>query len=200
VQAFGFRTELNENIMATTADFRTGYVIELEGEPCVLLEFQHFKMGRGGSYVRTRLRNLKTGRILEKTFRGGDKVEEASLERRPMQYLYREGEELLLMDNETYEQLSVPAGMLGSGVGFLKESATVTVLLHSENPIGVELPNFVELVVASTEPGVRGDTVSGSTKKAVLETGGTVLVPLFIEEGEKLKIDTRTESYVERVR
>jgi elongation factor P len=117
-----------------------------------------------------------------------------------MQYLYREGEELLLMDNETYEQLSVPAGMLGSGVGFLKESATVTVLLHSENPIGVELPNFVELVVASTEPGVRGDTVSGSTKKAVLETGGTVLVPLFIEEGEKLKIDTRTESYVERVR
>ncbi len=175
-------------------------MIELEGEPCALLEFQHFKMGRGGSYVRTRLRNLKTGRILEKTFRGGDKVEEASLERRPMQYLYREGEELLLMDNETYEQLSVPAGMLGSGVGFLKESATVTVLLHSENPIGVELPNFVELVVASTEPGVRGDTVSGSTKKAVHETGGTVLVPLFIEEGEKLKIDTRTESYVERVR
>ncbi len=186
--------------MATTTDFKTGYVIELEGELCAVLEFQHFKMGRGGSYVRTRLRNLKTGRILEKTFRGGDKVDEAVLERRPMQYLYREGESLLLMDNETYEQHTVPAAMLGSSVGFLKENATVTVLLHRENPIGVEMPNFVELVVASTEPGVRGDTVSGATKKAVLETGGTVLVPLFIEEGEKLRIDTRTESYVERVR
>jgi len=192
--------ELNDKNMATTADFRTGYVIELEGELCAVLEFQHFKMGRGGSYVRTRLRNLKTGRILEKTFRGGDKVDEAVLERRPMQYLYREGDSLLLMDNETYEQHSVPAAMLGSSVGYLKESATVTVLLHRENPIGVEMPNFVELVVTSTEPGVRGDTVSGATKKAVLETGGTVLVPLFIEEGEKLRIDTRTESYVERVR
>ncbi len=186
--------------MATTADFKTGYVIELEGDLCSVVEFQHFKMGRGGAYVRTKLRSLRSGRVLEKTFRAGDKVEEADLERRPMQYLYREEDALMLMDNETYEQLSVPVEMIGANVGFLKESERVTVLLHRENPIGVEMPNFVELTVASTEPGVRGDTVSGATKKAVMETGGVVLVPLFIEEGEKLKIDTRTGIYVERVR
>jgi elongation factor P len=186
--------------MATTADFKTGYVIELEGDLCSVVEFQHFKMGRGGAYVRTRLRSMRSGRMLERTFRAGDKVEEADLVRRPMQYLYREDETLMLMDSETYEQLSVPVDMIGSNVGFLKESERVTVLLHGENPIGVEMPNFVELVVTFTEPGVRGDTVSGATKKATLETGGTVLVPLFIEEGEKLKIDTRTGIYVERVR
>ncbi|HNW58233.1 MAG TPA: elongation factor P [bacterium] len=186
--------------MATTADFKTGYVIELEGDLVSVVEFQHFKMGRGGAYVRTKLRSLRSGRVLEKTFRAGDKVEEADLERRPMQYLYREDDNLVLMDNETYEQLSVPAEMIGTNVGFLKESERVIVLLHRENPIGVEMPNFVELAVASTEPGVRGDTVSGATKKAVMETGGVVLVPLFIEEGERLKIDTRTGIYVERVR
>ncbi len=189
-----------ERTMASTADFKTGYVIELEGELCSVVEFQHFKMGRGGAYVRTKLRNLRSGRAVEKTFRAGDKVEEAMLERRPMQYLYREDESLMLMDNETYEQLCVPVEMLGSGAALLKESEKVTVLLHRESPIGVEMPTFVELTVASTEPGLRGDTVSGATKKAVLETGGVVLVPLFIEEGEKLKIDTRTSTYVERVR
>lgn len=186
--------------MASTADFKTGYVIELEGELCSVVEFQHFKMGRGGAYVRTKLRSLKSGRVLEKTFRAGDKVEEAELERRPMQYLYREEDSLVLMDNQSYEQHHVPVEMIGSGTAFLKENENVTVLLYKENPIGIEMPNFVELIVASTEPGLRGDTVSGATKKAVMETGGVVLVPLFVEEGEKLKIDTRTASYVERVR
>jgi elongation factor P len=186
--------------MASTADFRTGYVIELEGDLCSVVEFQHFKMGRGGAYVRTKLRSLKSGRVLEKTFRAGDKVEEAILERRAMQFLYLEDERLMLMDNETYEQHSVPVDLLGTGASFLKESEKVTVLLHNEIPIGVEMPTFVELTVATTEPGLRGDTVSGATKKAVMETGGVVLVPLFIEEGEKLKIDTRTATYVERVR
>ena len=186
--------------MATTADFKTGYVIEMEGDLFSVVEFQHFKMGRGGAYVRTKLRSLRSGRIQEKTFRAGDKVEEAELERRPMQYLYREDDTLVLMDAETYEQQTAPVEMIGANIGFLKEGEKVTVLLHRENPIGVEMPNFVELMVASTEPGMRGDTVSGATKKALLETGGSVLVPLFIEPGEKLRIDTRSVTYVERVR
>lgn len=186
--------------MASTADFKNGFVFVLEGELYSIVEFQHFKMGRGGAYVRTKLRNLKTSRVLERTFRSGDKVQEAELERRPMQFLYLDGENLMLMDNDTYEQLTVPAEMVASGTDFLKEGEKVTVLLHDEQPLGVELPNFVNLKVSSTEPGLRGDTVSGATKKAVLETGGVVLVPLFVEEGEVLKVDTRTATYIERVR
>ncbi len=186
--------------MASTADFRNGFVFLSEGELFIIVDFQHFKMGRGGAYVRTKVRNLKTGRVLEKTFRSGDKVQEAELERRPMQFLYLDGENLMLMANDTYEQLTVPVAMINSGTDFLKEGEKVAVLLHDDQPIGAELPNFVHLKVASTEPGVRGDTVSGATKKAVLETGGVVLVPLFIEEGEVLKVDTRTATYIERVR
>jgi len=186
--------------MATTADFKNGFICKLEGELYSIVEFQHFKMGRGGAYVRTKLRNVKSGRVLERTFRSGDKVEEADIERRPMQYLYREGDMLHLMDAATYEQMVVPMEMVSSGTDFLKEGDKLVVEFESELPIGLELPNFVQLTVSETEPGVRGDTVSGATKRAVLETGGTVLVPLFIEVGDKLKVDTRTGTYIERVK
>ncbi len=186
--------------MATTADFKNGFVFKLDGELFAIVEFQHFKMGRGGAYVRTKLRNLKTGRMLERTFRAGEKVEEADIERRPMQFLYSEGDQLVFMDNATYEQVHVPAELVADGVQYLKEGESVVMDFNDDSPIAVELPTFVNLQVASTDPGVRGDTVSGATKRAVLESGGTVLVPLFIEVGDVLKIDTRTGAYIERVK
>jgi len=186
--------------MASTSDFRTGLILILDGDLFSITEFQHVKMGRGGAFVRTKLKNLQTGRVIEKTFRAGERVDVARVERRPMQYLYREGDNLVLMDNETYEQLSVPAELLESGLDFLKEGETVSVLMHGENPVGAEMPTFVNLQIASTEPGLKGDTVSGATKKAVLETGGTVQVPLFLEEGDIVKVDTRTGEYIERVK
>lgn len=186
--------------MPSTSDFRTGLILILEGDLFSIVEFQHVKMGRGGAFVRTKLKNLQTGRVIEKTFRGGEKVDVARVERRTMQYLYREGDNLVLMDNETYEQISVPADMLQSGLDFLKEGETISVLMHGYTPVGIEMPTFVNLQIASTEPGVKGDTVSGATKKAVLETGGTVQVPLFLEEGDVVKVDTRTGEYIERVK
>lgn len=186
--------------MATTADFKNGFFLKLEGELYSIVEFQHFKMGRGGAYVRTKMRNLKSGRALERTFRSGDKVEEVEIERRNMQYLYAEGNALFVMDTTTYEQLAVPIDLLATGTDFLKEGEKVIIDMYDEIAIGVELPNFVSLTVTSTDPGLRGDSVSGSTKKAVLETGGTVLVPLFVEIGDMLKVDTRTGTYIERVK
>ncbi|MBN2356722.1 elongation factor P [candidate division KSB1 bacterium] len=186
--------------MATTADFRNGFVFLLDGELFSIVEFQHFKMGRGGAYVRTKLRNLKTGRILERTFRSGEKVAEVAIERRPMQYLYPEGDSLVLMDTSTYEQISIGKELVSTGSEYLKEGETVIVEFNEETPLAMELPIFVNLTVVSTEPGLRGDTVSGATKRAALESGGTVLVPLFIEVGDVLKIDTRTGTYIERVK
>ena len=138
--------------------------------------------------------------MVEKTFRGGEKVQDARVERRPMQFLYKEGEYFVLMDSESYEQMSIPQDLIQSGSEFLKESEIVGVLMHGDTPIGVEMPNFVNLQITSTEPGLKGDTVSGSTKPAVLETGGVVQVPLFIEEGEIIRVDTRTSTYIERVK
>ncbi len=186
--------------MASTSDFRTGLVLILDGELFAISDFQHVKMARGGAFVRTKLKNFKTGRVMEKTFRSGEKVDEARIIRRQMQYLYREGEHLVVMDNETYEQVHIQAEMLGSGIDFLKEGDHIDVLTHNDNPVGAEMPTFVILTVATTEPGIKGDTVSGATKKAELETGGSINVPLFIEEGDKLKIDTRTGEYIERVK
>jgi len=186
--------------MASTSDFRTGLILIIDGNLFSITEFQHVKMGRGSAFVRTKLKNLKTGRVVEKTFRAGEKVDAARVERRKMQYLYREGDALVLMDNESYDQLSVETELLQSGLDFLKEGDTVDVLMHGDTPIGLEMPNFVVLEITSTEPGVKGDTVSGATKKAVLETGGSVQVPLFLEEGEKIKVDTRTGEYIERVK
>jgi elongation factor P len=186
--------------MASTSDFRSSMILEIEGELWSIVDFQHVKIGRGGAFVRTKLKNIQSGRVLEKTFRSGEKVDEARVERRSMQYLYSEGEQLVVMDNETFEQLHVEAEMLGEGIKFLKEGEHISLLMYNDSPVGAEIPFFVELKVASTAPGFKGDTVSGTTKPAVLETGGKVQVPLFIEEGEIIKIDTRTGTYIERVR
>jgi len=186
--------------MASTADFKNGFILLLDGELYSLVDFQHVKMGRGGAFVRTKLKNLKTGRVIERTFRSGEKVDEAEIERRTMQYVYPEGEHLIFMDVKSYEQIHAEGTLLPSGLDFLKEGENVTVFFHGETPIGIELPNFVNLTIVSTEPGVRGDTVSGATKRAILETGGAVQVPLFVEQGQKVKVDTRTGQYVERVK
>jgi elongation factor P len=186
--------------MGTTSDLKNGLIIKYEGELYSVIEFQHVKMGRGSAFVRTKMRNLKTERVIERTFRSGEKIEDAEVERRQMQYLYQEADSLIFMDNNNYEQLTVPLDLLPDGLHFLKEGEKATIMLFQENPIGVELPNFVQLRVTSTEPGMKGDTVSGATKKAVLETGATILVPLFVEEGDNVRVDTRIAAYIERVK
>jgi len=163
------------------------------------VEFQHVKPGKGSAFVRTKLKNVQTGAVIDRTFRSGDKVEEVRLEKRQMQYLYAEGDIYHFMDAETYEQLGIPAGTVGEAAHFLKENETAYVLIALEKPIGVELPKFVELAVVHTEPGVKGDTATGAVKPATLETGAVVNVPLFVNQGDVLKIDTRTGDYVERV-
>ena len=183
----------------STSDFRKGLKVELNGEPFVMVDFQHVKPGKGGAFVRTRLKSLLTGNVIDRTFRSGEKVESPDLEERTMQYLYPEGDHFVFMDNETYEQLSIPREAMGDSVNFLKENVNVTVLFHNQKPIGVELPYFVELEVVQTDPGIKGDTASGGSKPATLETGAVVQVPLFVKEGDILKIDTRDGSYMERV-
>jgi len=185
--------------MADTTDFRNGFTMLLDGEYLQIVEFQHVKPGKGSAFVRTRLRNVQTGAVLDRTFRSGDKVEEVRLEKREMQFLYRDGELFYFMDMGTYEQTGIPAALLGEHAGLLKENEIAYVLIARDKPIGVELPNFVQLRVVHTEPGVRGDTATGAVKPAILETGYQVQVPLFINEGDVLKIDTRTGTYVERV-
>ena len=186
--------------MASTAEFENGLVILLEGDLYTITDFQHFKMGRGGAFIRTKLKNLKTGRVMERTFRSGEKVEEAEIERRHMQYLFKEGNQLVFMDNETYEQLNVDMNLIKSGVDYIKEGEQIDIFVYKEEVVGVEIPNFVQLMVVNTDPGLKGDTVSGATKRAELESGGVVQVPLFIQEGDILKIDTRTGAYIERVK
>ena len=181
-----------------TSRFRNGLKIILEGQPCSIVYFQHVKPGKGGAFVRTRVKNLLNGRILEKTFRSGERVEEADIEERRMQYLYRDGESLIFMDQESYDQIPMDGVVLGDALRFLKEDTSVEAMFWNGKPVSVELPPFVELAVAKTDPGVKGDTASGATKPATLETGAAVQVPLFIQEGEVLRIDTRSAAYVER--
>ncbi|MDZ7721371.1 MAG: elongation factor P [candidate division KSB1 bacterium] len=186
--------------MVTTSDFRTGLIVKIDGELFTITEFQHVKMARGSAFTRTKLKNLKTGRVLEKTFRSSDKLEDVRVERREMQFLYREGDILICMDNETYEQLMIGESVLTPNADFLKEGQQISVLMNGDEPVAAEMPFFVELEVTETEPGMKGDTVSGATKPAKLESGGTVQVPLFIEQGEKVRVDTRTSEYMERVK
>jgi elongation factor P len=185
--------------MVSTSEFENGLVILIENELYNIVEFQHFKMGRGGAFIRTKLKNIKSGRIMERTFRSGEKVEEAEIERRHMQFLYHEGSQLIFMDNETYEQLNVDSSLLKSGIDYLKENEHVDIFVFKDEVVGVEMPNFVQLMVVNTQPGLKGDTVSGATKRAELESGGVAQVPLFVQEGDVVKIDTRTGTYVERV-
>jgi elongation factor P len=182
-----------------TSEFRNGLKIEIDGEPFVIVEFQHVKPGKGGAFVRTRLKSLRTGLVQDRTFRSGEKVARPDLQERQMQYLYHGEGQWHFMDTETYEQIFLTEEQLGEERYYLQENVTITVLFHRGQPIGVQVPNFVELEVVQTEPGVRGDTATGATKPARLETGLVVQVPLFINEGDRVRIDTRTGEYIERV-
>ena len=185
--------------MADTTDFRNGFTMLIDGAIFSIAEFQHVKPGKGSAFVRTKLKNMKTGAVLDRTFRSGDKVDEVRLEKREMQYLYSEGDTYYFMDLDTYEQTPVERDVIGDGAGLLKESENAYLLVAREEVIGVALPNFVTLAVTHTEPGIKGDTATGAVKPATLETGYVVQVPLFINQGDTLKIDTRTGDYVERV-
>jgi elongation factor P len=184
--------------MISVNDFKTGLTIEVDGGIWQVLEFQHVKPGKGAAFVRSKLRNLRTGGIQEKTFRGGEKVSKAHIENRKMQYLYASGDTHTFMDNESYEQIELPSSQIEYELKYLLENMTVHIMTYQGETIGVELPNTVELVVAETEPGIKGDTASGGTKPATLETGLIVQVPFFVNQGDKLVIDTRNGAYVSR--
>lgn len=184
--------------MISVNDFRTGLTIELNGEVLQVMEFQHVKPGKGAAFVRSKLRNLRNGNIQEKTFRAGEKVPRAMVETRQMQYLYESGGEYTFMDNETYDQIQLPRERLEYELNFLQENMTVQVVTFKGEMLGIQLPNTVELEVAKTDPGIRGDTATGGSKPATLVTGYVVQVPLFINEGDRLVIDTRSGEYVSR--
>jgi elongation factor P len=187
--------------LVSTSDFRKGLKIEFKGEPYEITDFQHVKMGRGGAIVRTKLKSLKTGSVLEETFRSGEKLETPQLEEKKMQYLYMQEGMYYFMDEETYEQVPLTADQLGDAKKFLRENMVVGILYWKEEPLSVELPTFVELLVKKTDPaGFKGDTASGGGKPATLETGAVVKVPFHINEGDTIKVDTRTSEYIERVK
>ncbi len=185
--------------MATTADFRNGMVLEIKGELWSIIEFLHVKPGKGGAFVRTKLKKVPDGAVVDKTFRAGERVKEVRLERRSLQYLYQSEGHYYLMDSETFDQYVLDEAILGDQVGFLKEGSDCEGLIHNGGVIGVELPYFIDLKVVETDPGVRGDTAQGGTKPAKLETGIIVQVPLFISKGEVIRIDRRNSTYLERV-
>ncbi len=186
--------------MASTADFRNGMIINFKNDLYEIVEFLHVKPGKGGAFVRTKLKNVKTGAVLENTFRAGEKVEEIRIEKHKMEYLYYDGTNYVIMDPVSYEQLEVSEELLGDKKLYFKENIEIAVLTNNDEIISVELPTTVNLKVTECEPGVKGDTVSRSTKGAVLETGLKVNVPMFINQGDVVKIDTRTGEYIERIK
>ena len=186
--------------MYDTSEFRRGLKIEIEEKPYEIIEFQHVKPGKGGAFVRTKLRNMLNGRVIDRTFRSGEKVGRPDVQEKQMQYLYKEGNNYCLMDNDTYDQVFLSEEQIGESKAFLIENETVVVMWINDEPIGVELPIFVELTISDTSPGVKGDTATKVTKPATLETGAMIPVPIFINIGDKIKVDTRTGSYVERVK
>jgi elongation factor P len=186
-------------MIASTAEFRKGLKVLVDNEPFVIVEFQHVKPGKGGAFVRTRIKSLVSGNVLDRTFRSGDKLELPDVEERAMQYLYKEGDRYCFMDTSSYDQIPVPEANLGDAVNYVKENLVITLSFYKGEAIGVVLPNFVELKITKTEPGIKGDTAQNATKPAELESGYTLQVPLFVEEGEVVKIDTRSGQYIERV-
>jgi elongation factor P len=186
--------------LISTSDFRKGLKIEFRGDPYEIVDFLHVKMGRGGANVKTKMKNLKTGGVVEETIRSGEKFPTPELEEKKMQYLYTQDGLYYFMDQETYEQLPLTSGQLGDAKLFLKENIEVKILNYKGAPLNVELPMFIELVVAQTDPGYKGDTASGGGKPAKLETGAIVRVPFHINEGDTIKVDTRTSEYIERVK
>ena len=182
----------------STSDFKNGMTVDLDDGLFSLVEFQHVKPGKGGAFVRTTLKNVRSGSVVERTFRAGERMERAIIDKREMQLLYRDGADYVFMDNSTYDQLNVPASTLGDVANFLVDSSTALLMMYGDEIVGVEVPASVELNVAETEPGVQGDRVSGAKKPATLETGLVVQVPLFIEPGERIKVDTRTGDFISR--
>ena len=186
------------SVMISSNDFRTGVSIELEGTVWRVVEFLHVKPGKGSAFVRTKLKNVQTGNTIEKTFRAGETVPQATLEKKVMQHTYRDGEDLVFMDMETFEEVRMSEGQVGDRVKYLKEEMEVNVIRWNDQILEVELPNSVVLEVTQTDPGVKGDTATGGTKPAIVETGAQVMVPLFISIGERIKIDTRNDTYLGR--
>ena len=184
--------------MVTAGDFRNGVSFEMDGNVYSIIEFQHVKPGKGAAFVRTKIRNVISGAVTEKTFNPNDKYPTAFIERKDMEYLYNDGDLYYFMDSETYEQLPISPNVLGDNFRFVKENMVCKVLSYKGNVFGIEPPNFVELQVTETEPGVKGDTATNVTKPATLETGAEIKVPIFINEGEMIRVDTRTGEYMER--
>ena len=184
--------------MVTAGDFRYGVTFEMDGNVYSIIEFQHVKPGKGAAFVRTKIRNVISGAVTEKTFNPNDKYPTAFIERKDMEYLYNDGDLYYFMDSETYEQLPISPNVLGDNFRFVKENMVCKVLSYKGNVFGIEPPNFVELQVTETEPGVKGDTATNVTKPATLETGAEIKVPIFINEGEMIRVDTRTGEYMER--
>ena len=186
--------------MISTSEFRNGTRLEIQGEPYYIVEFQHVKPGKGGAFVRTKLKGYRTGSVIDRTFRSGEKFDEPNLEEREMQFLYSGGDDYTFMDTDSYEQFTYNKNQLGDNTDLLKENTVAKILVYHGQPISMELPTFMELKVVETDPGVRGDTASGGNKPATVETGAVIKVPLYLEAGEIIKVDTRTRAYVERVR
>jgi elongation factor P len=185
--------------MATTNELKNGLVLNIDGQLWTVVEFQHVKPGKGGAFVRTTLKNVLSGKVVDRTFNAGTKVETATVDKRSMTYLYKEGEDFVFMDGDTYEQVHVPAAVVGEGANYLLDNAEVAIAVHESAPLYIELPTSVELVITYTEPGVQGDRATGGTKPATVETGAEVQVPLFVTTGEKIKVDTRDGRYLGRI-
>ena len=184
--------------MATTNDLKNGMTLNIDGALWSVVDFQHVKPGKGGAFVRTKLKNVLSGKVVDRTFNAGVRVEVANVDRREMQYLYREGEDFVFMDTSDYDQPRIPAAVVGDSADYLLEEQMVTIAFNDGTPLYVDLPAAVELIIAQTDPGLQGDRSTGGTKPATLETGATVQVPLFITTGEKIKVDTRTGAYLGR--
>jgi elongation factor P len=182
-----------------TSQFKNGLKLELDGQPFNITYFQHVKPGKGGAFVRTKLKNLLNGKVVDRTFRSGEKLEEADIEEKGMQYLYHDGEGLIFMDSVTYDQIPIGGDVLGGAVDYLLENMEVEVLFWKGKPVQIQLPNYIVAKVVKSDPGVKGDTSSGASKPATIESGATLNVPLFIEEGDTIRVDTRSGEYSERV-
>ncbi len=182
-----------------TSNFKNGLKIEISGEPYTIINFQHVKPGKGGAFVRTKIKNLRNGKVIDKTFRAGEKVGEPDIEDRKMQYLYFDGDQFVFMDTETYDQIPFSQEQVGEARKYLTENLDVVVLFWNGKPINVDLPPFIEAAISKCDPGMKGDTAQGGTKPATLETGAVLQVPLFLKEGERIRVDTRSGEYVERV-
>jgi len=186
--------------MISTSEFKKGVKMELDATPFVIVDFQHVKPGKGPAFVRTKLKNLITGKVIDRTFRSGEKVKEADIEQRMMQYLYNDGENFVMMDTDTFEQTNIPEETVGDDSKWMLEESVMAVLIYKGAPVTIELPSFLELEIVETDPGVKGDTAQGGSKPATLSTGAVVNVPLFVAEGETIKVDTRSGEYLERVK